>query len=191
MVVKAKNFKVQVEKDNGAPLSRRFIAYLIDWYVGALATAFPIAITSQKLYNTMLNQYVVEFEAPFGLIAGIAGLVCAFLYFVIVPTYVTNGQTLGKRICKIKVVQESGKDVKLSNMLLRQVLGIAIIEGVLITASAIWHQVAMILTGINFVTPLMYVGFAIGGLSVLLVLFKGNHRAIHDYIGKTKVISCQ
>lgn len=32
-----------------ASLPRRFVAYLIDWYVGALATALPISIIAKKL----------------------------------------------------------------------------------------------------------------------------------------------
>ena len=50
-VVKAK--KERKIRYEDAPLVKRFISYLIDWYVGALCTAIPIAIISQKLTNTM------------------------------------------------------------------------------------------------------------------------------------------
>ena len=38
-------------------LIRRFIAYLVDWYVGALVIGFPITLFSQKLFGkpTVLN----------------------------------------------------------------------------------------------------------------------------------------
>ena len=39
-----------------APLTRRVLSYFIDWYLGALCAAFPIAVVSQKLYGTMLKQ---------------------------------------------------------------------------------------------------------------------------------------
>ena len=31
-----------------APLTRRVLSYFIDWYLGALCAAFPIAVVSQN-----------------------------------------------------------------------------------------------------------------------------------------------
>lgn len=174
-----------------APVTKRFISYLIDWYVGALCTAIPISIISQKLTNTMLNQNIVEFQQPYGIIAGILAVLFAIFYFVIVPTYVYPGQTIGKRICKIMIVKNDNEQVTIKNMLLRQLLGIIVIEGVLVSASAIWHEIITIITQTNFVTPLMYAGFVISAISILLYLFKGEHRALHDYLGNTKVVMCK
>lgn len=187
MMKKAKNKVSQITLQDASML-RRLISYLIDWYVGALVTALPIAVISQKLMGTMLNQDIIHFPHPYGLIGGVLGLLCAFGYYVVIPMKNHSGQTFGKRLCKIKIVQENGQDITWKNMLLRQVLGIIIIEGALVTASAIWHQVAMILTGLDFLTPLKYIGLGLSGLSVLLLLFHKNHRALHDYIGKTKVV---
>ncbi|MFQ6792409.1 MAG: RDD family protein [Thomasclavelia sp.] len=173
-----------------ASMTKRFISYLIDWYVGGLCTAIPIAITSQKLTNTMLNQNIIEFKAPYGLIAGIFAIFFAIFYFVIVPTYIYPGQTVGKRICKIKIIQIDDQPITIKNMLLRNLVGMIIIEGVLVSASAIWHEVVTIITQVNFVTPLMYAGFVVSAISILLYLFKGEHRALHDYLGKTKVVAC-
>lgn len=174
-----------------APVTKRFISYLIDWYVGALCTAIPISIISQKLTNTMLNQNIVEFQQPYGIIAGVLAVVFAIFYFVIVPTYIYPGQTVGKRICKIMIVKNDNEQVTIKNMLLRQLLGIIVIEGVLVSASAIWHEIITIITQTNFVTPLMYAGFVISAISILLYLFKGEHRALHDYLGNTKVVMCK
>lgn len=182
---KRKNVAIEDEEVN---LGIRFLSYLIDWYVGALCTAIPISLISQKLTNTMLNQNIIEFEAPYGIIAGILAVMFAFFYFVIVPTYITKGQTFGKKICKLKIVQKSNEDITLKNMILRQVVGIIILEGVLVTASSIWHQIASIITQVNFVSPLMYVGFVITAISIFLVVSKPERRAIHDYLGNTKVV---
>ena len=173
-VVKAK--KERKIRYEDAPLVKRFISYLIDWYVGALCTAIPIAIISQKLTNTMLNQNIVEFKQPYGIIAGILAVLFAIFYFVIVPAYIYPGQTLGKKICKIKIVKVNNEQVTIKNMLLRQLLGVIVIT---------------IITQTNFVTPLMYAGFIISGISILLYLFKGEHRTLHDYLGNTKVVLCK
>ena len=72
-------------------------------------------------------------------------------------------------------------------LLLRQVVGIIIVEGSLVSASAIWHQLGTMLTGVDLVTVLMYAGMGISIVSAVLVLV-GKHRAIHDFIGGTKVV---
>ncbi|MGL5480183.1 MAG: RDD family protein, partial [Clostridium sp.] len=90
-------------------VSRRFLGYIIDWYVGALCTALPIALISQKLTNTMTNQNIIEFQGSYGIIAGVLALLFAVFYFVIVPTFIYKGQTLGKRICKMKIVKKSNE----------------------------------------------------------------------------------
>lgn len=43
-----------------APLTRRVLSYFIDWYLGALCAAFPLAVVSQKLYGTMLKQNLLK-----------------------------------------------------------------------------------------------------------------------------------
>lgn len=175
---------------NQVYLGRRFLAYLIDWYLGALCTSLPIALISQKFNNTVLNQSIITFEGNYGYIAGVLALLFAGFYFVIIPTFIYKGQTLGKKICKIKIVQSSNEDITLKNMILRQIIGIMIIEGGLITASSILHSLVTMIIKVNFVTPLMYIGYVITGISVILLVFKGENKAIHDYLGQTKVIIC-
>ena len=63
-------------------LGIRFIAYLVDWYLGALVTSLPTALFAQKLYGDVTQQNILSFEAPYGLIAGALSLLCAVLYFV-------------------------------------------------------------------------------------------------------------
>lgn len=176
-------------KQNEVSLGKRFGAYLIDWYVGALFTALPISLVGQKLYGTMTNQNITSFDQPAGLIAGICGVLLAIYYYFIIPIGKNKGQTFGKKVFKIKIVQLNGENATIRQLFIRQVIGIMIIEGVMVSASSIWHQIIMILTGINIVTPLMYIGFIIVIISAILFIFKGEHRTLHDYLSKTKVIN--
>lgn len=185
----AKNKKEVRQKISDASPSKRFLAYLIDWYVGALATALPISMIAQKTYGQMERQDIIFFDEPLGLIAGVLALISAFLYYVIVPMYMCKGQTFGKKICNIKMVKIDNSELTFKDYLLRQVVGIILVEGVLYSASSILHQVFALTTGINIIKPLMYIGFVIGGASFLMALFRQDHRAIHDYIAGTKVIN--
>ena len=190
-MTKKKNLRVKKPEYQDATLGRRLLSYFIDWYVGGLATAFPIALISMKMYGNMLHQDVVNFAQPYGMIGAVLGLVCAFLYFVIVPQFVWKGQTLGKHLCKIQIIKEDGQEVNFSTLVMRQMVGVIILEGGLVTASSLWHQIIMMLVGFDIVTPLMYVGLAVSAVSAIMVLFFGkHHRAIHDYIGKTRVVLC-
>ncbi|MFV0394174.1 MAG: RDD family protein [Coprobacillaceae bacterium] len=178
----------RIHQKNAVPLPRRLISYLIDWYVGGLCTAIPISIVSQKLTGTMTNQNLLTFDNGYAIGTGIFALLFALFYFVIVPTYIWKGQTVGKRICKLKVVQVDNQEVTLKNMLLRQVIGMIVMEGAMLSASTIWHQILSIITNYNFITLFMYIGFGITLISVVMLLFSTDSRALHDYLGSTKVV---
>lgn len=169
-------------------LSRRFFAYLIDWYVGALATTLPVSVVASKLFGDMTKQNIVEFTAPWGIVAGLAALVFAFAYYVLIPRFVWRGQTPAKRLLGVKIVRSDGDDVDFAHLLLRQAVGVFLIEGSLIKASAYLHQILTIVSGFNFVTPLMYVGFALTLVSVATLILRGDRRCIHDLVGDTRVI---
>ena len=94
-----------------APLTRRVLSYFIDWYLGALCAAFPIAVVSQKLYGTMLKQNLLKIQQPYGFIAGIIGVIFALFYYIYIPFFVYKGQTVGKRICKVKIIQNNNQEV--------------------------------------------------------------------------------
>lgn len=173
-----------------ASLSRRFFAYLIDWYVGGLATALPVAFFSMRQYQTVQNQNIMQFSAPYGVIAGILALICAVLYYAVIPAWGWKGQTPGKRLLHLKIVQADGTDVTPGTIFLRQLVGIIVLEGGLVTASTIWHQVATLLTGVELVKPLMYVGMVVSVISAVLVITR-NHTAIHDRLAGTQVVQQQ
>lgn len=173
-----------------ASQSRRFFAYLIDWYLSALCTALPVFLASQVLINDGRNQNLLELPAPYGVIAGVLGVVFACLYYIVTPLFVWEGQTPGKRLCGIKIVDaQTGEKPTLANLMLRQVLGVLVIEGALASASAMWHQVLTLVSQVNIVTPLMYAGFAITTISGLMVVLRKDRRCIHDFLGGTMVVS--
>lgn len=181
---------VKKEELRPAGLGRRFAAYLVDWYLGALATALPVSVVSMKLFGTVQNQNIMTFQPPFGLIAGALGLFAALIYYVAVPVLLWRGQTPGKRWLKIKIVSGDGQEAGIGQLIIRQLLGIIVVEGSLVSASTIWHQMVSIAIGIEVVRPLMYAGMAVSLVSAVLVLM-GRRRAIHDMLGGTMVVSCK
>ncbi|WP_308687892.1 RDD family protein [Streptococcus oralis] len=171
-----------------AGMTRRVIAYLLDWYLGAMLTALPIGILSQKLYGNMLHQDLSTLPEPYGIICGGIGMIGGLFYYIVIPLGRCKGQTLGKRITRLKVIKKDGGDVDLKTILLRQLLGSIILEGSLYTVSYIGYQIIQLSTGLQMVTGLSTISLGIGILSALLATFHKNHQALHDIIARTKVI---
>lgn len=169
-----------------AGMGRRFLAYLIDWYAGALITNIPISIAAGGLTGSMLNQQLADLGS-FGLAAGAGAVIMGIVYYVAVPAFLWKGQTPAKRLLGLRIDGLDGKPASLRQLLLRQVVGVMVLEGVLVTASSDWHQMLAIATGIDFTTYLMYAGYAVAAISIGMLLLSKDHRCLHDVIGGTRV----
>lgn len=169
-----------------ASMGRRFLAYLIDWYAGALVTNIPISIAAGSLTGSMLNQKLADL-GPFWLVAGAGAVLMGIVYYVAIPAFLWKGQTPAKRLLGLRIDGLDGEPAGLRQLLPRQVVGIMVLEGVLVTASSDWHQMLAIATGIDFTTYLMYAGYAVAAISIGMLLLSKDHRCLHDVIGGTRV----
>ena len=137
--------------------------------------------------NKMSKQiYKIDYSMLFN---NIYYLVFSFLYFVLFA-YFTNGQTLGKKLFKLRVVRQDGEKVKLSNLMLRTFLsGSSIFMGVNIIVVIqllilLISQNQVYFYAILFSSMISYVIEIIG----LVLLFSKEHRSLDDIIASTKVI---
>lgn len=137
--------------------------------------------------NKMSKQiYKIDYSMLFN---NIYYLVFSFLYFVLFA-YFTNGQTLGKKLFKLKVVRQDGEKVKLSNLMLRTLLsGSSIFMGVniIVVIQLLFLMIPqnqVYFYAILFSSIISYVIEIIG----LVLLFSKEHRSLDDIIGSTKVI---
>lgn len=111
----------------------------------------------------------------------IAGIVVYILYFVVYQAY-NNGQTLGKKVLKIRVLK-TDDDVPSINMLIRRCLipyGILVnfilAISILFLNKNMYNTINVILSNLHLVVLL---------ISIILVFIK--KRGIHDYLANTKV----
>lgn len=171
------------------PSWKRLVAYMIDWYLGSIFTALPMVMIYMKITNKQdLNVNLIQYPRQYAILSGCLGLIFAFFYYMIVPLIIWNGQTLGKRWCHFRIVKEKNDTVKFKELFLRQIIGIFLVEGALIFPSSLFHQMLSLITNINLITPLMYIGMAFSVLSSLFVLLRKDHKALHDLISNTKVV---
>ena len=116
-------------------------------------------------------------------------LVFYFLYFVVFA-YFTDGQTIGKRMFKLRVVGEDNKKVKFSSLFLRGLVsGNTLFMGVnvmviiellclLLPQNEIYIYATAIVSMISYIIEII----------ALVLLFTKSHRSLDDYVGKTKVV---
>lgn len=168
-------------------LKRRLFAYILDWYIGALVTMLPISLVSQRLYGTM-KMPIQKFPTQLMIISSILSLFCAFIYYVLVPYKLYSGQTIGKHLCKVKIISTRHERLYFKDIFIRQFICLFFIEGYLISASSLIRQLIVIATKITYMNKIIYVFIGITIFSALLTLFTKEHLALHDYFSHTKVI---
>jgi len=185
------SLKSDIENDNN--YLRRFIAYGIDWYIGGVVASLPIIIL-YMMHNdnvTYIVQQLSIFTYPLNMIAGSLSFLVSVLYYVVVPALVWQGQTLGKKITHMKIINNNYQDVSMKQVVIRQGVMILLVQGSIFTASHMLHEVLEIITGYNISTVYGYIGLVITTFSILLVFLLPSKRALHDIVANTRVIHTQ
>lgn len=183
-----KNKKKKEYKD--VSLWKRAVAMMIDWYLASVLAGIPVMLiysmdTGQATIASSLS--AMSFKS--GMLAGILAILASSTYYLLIPTFLYKGQTLGKKLLGIKVIRMNNEDINLKTMFRREIIGIMIVEGRIVSSSEYLRQ--MIRLGLNsnrYYVVLEYIGAIITIVSVILMYATAEKRMIHDYIGKTKVV---
>ncbi|MGM9948191.1 RDD family protein [Floccifex sp.] len=175
--------------------SKRFTAYLIDWFVGALFMMFPMCLIWMSQTHNLeemghLNLWMIQSEISkeSAVLAGCLAICFSVFYYVWIPYKVYKGQTLGKKMMNFKIVKTNNEEIDLKTLMIRQILGIMILEGTFYNVSSLWHDLLSLVMNLNFTGILMIIGLSISIISAAICMFSNSHRMIHDRIAHTKVI---
>ena len=111
-----------------AKTKHRLAAYIIDFIVTGLITAIVCLLFSINIYEIIID-VIAGFSIHLSLSDIIALYRSIFISTLLVCTYFTlvpflfNGQTLGKKIFRIKVVNEKGEKASLKRLFIREIFG--------------------------------------------------------------------
>lgn len=168
---------------------RRLLAYVIDWYVGGVLIALPITMKAMEIdpLSEIAAHKLNMFSTAEGLSIGAMSIFIGLLFYLFVPALIWDGQTLGKKITKLKIVSKDGSKATYSQLVMRQVVGIILIEGTLYNVSNMIHQFISLLSGYNLVPILGQIAVVFTIVSVFYSFFNPQNQALHDLISKTKV----
>ncbi|UOO90347.1 RDD family protein [Vitreoscilla massiliensis] len=177
--------QVDYEDDGGEEMElatpgKRIAAYLINYLI-SLVAAVPLIIGFYQMYKSYVISAQAGASAPdfsgasMGMI-GLGSLLVLAYYIVQAVLMSKNGQSMGKRIMKIKVVDEDGDNpgfVKV--VLMREVVP---------------NLVLAFVGMIPFLGPIAQIGFWVACL-VMLFLVDRDRQTLQDMIAKTYVVDAE
>lgn len=141
----------------------RIMAFVFDWLIVwlfcVLIMVFPIINLIKDAKNATTAETISLMLCL--IVFGLSCFIFIVFYFVILPV-ILKGQTIGKKIFKIRVVKQNGSDVDYLTMFVREIIGKVLI------------------------------GFASFGITVIIRLIclaiKNNQLSYHDVLSSTAVI---
>ena len=120
---------------------------------------------------------------------GVNTLIIIFLnilYFVVYQIK-NNGQTLGKQILKIRVVDSSNRDLSMNQMIFRALIINSILLDMISFGVLIFANQSSYFYGVSF---LAFIQFCILSVSTFMIMFGKDRRGLHDLVAHTDVVRC-
>lgn len=157
---------------------RRLTACIVDWYLSSVLASIPVLfldLGAGKEWETAM------------ITGGLAIVLCSG-YYLVVPM-ILNGQTLGKRLMKIRICGTDGSAVTLNHLFMREMAGVFLIEGSIVASSSYLRELIQLCSGVSLLVPLSIVSGIVTIVSAGMAVVRKDGRMLHDWIGKTMVIA--
>lgn len=138
-------------------------------------------ITMKEYFNQFASvEYLINKEM---FLQNLFSLILMIGYFVILPYYY-NGQTIGKKMMKIKIIKEDDK-LSINDLALRSLLA----NGIAITFIELAF-IFLIKDTPYFITISIFsfIQFLLVITSIFMILYRKDKKALHDIVCKTLVV---
>lgn len=174
-----------------ASLGRRLLAFMIDFvcssiFISILPMLITSIITQEKSFTT---ENLMKLSIPLQISCCIIAIAAAVYYFCFYPSAAShNGQTIGKRIMRIKVQKQNGKQLQLTDLLKRELLGSLLLEGETAFPSAFVRYIAFLWMPAMMSKSLMILSIIISLCSILWCIIDKRRCMFHDLIANTSVV---
>lgn len=116
--------------------------------------------------------------------ANIIAIVILVLYFIVFQIY-HDGQTLGKRLMKIRIVKNDGSSLTMNNMIIRQLINHFILADILVAIITLFGR-NFYVYGSIVVEVVQYIIII---ATLFMIIIRKDGRGIADCIAGTKVIN--
>lgn len=199
---------VKKEKHQSAFFFPRVIAYIIDFIIVMILSTgvlmfVPVDENHEKYMEeyqkvrTDYNEQKIDAEEYFNkakplvydldhtnVISMIVQIVILILYYIVFQFY-NKGQTLGKKLMKLKVVSIDNEDVSMDQLIIRSLIIQAVLSNIIIVGFVLfigrdlYYYTSFCVQGIQIVITIV---------SIFMIMYSKKNRGLHDYLAKTKVI---
>lgn len=179
------------EKKRKISMIKRMLSYGIDWYLGSVLSSLPIIILYLGLYPhaKSIAQNLLIFPASYRILAGVLSLSVSMFYYVGVPLFLWPGQTVGKKLMKLKIVDYEGDEASYQQIIIRQFVMCMIVESSMYTVSGMMHQMIYVITHLSIGKMYNTIGLVVTLASGVMAFFLPEKRALHDYVARTALVT--
>ena len=152
---------------------------------GQLPELSESVLRSELSMNAYINQYagIVHSLDKELFLTNLFNLVLMIGYFAVLPFYY-NGQTIGKKILKIKLVKDKD-ELTMNDLLIRNI----VINGFLF--SLIGFALIFMVSDLSYlilISILSFVQILLVIISIFMILYRHDKKGLHDLWCKTSVI---
>lgn len=137
-------------------------------------------------FDKIANDYVYKLNKK-GVSNSIITLSCTLLYFGVIQ-YFLKGQTIGKKLLKLKVVSATDKKINILNYIFRTlIVNDVLLNGIGIVFLLVTSQ--KVYTSANNILGMLI--SVVEAIIIFLVMTREDNRGLHDLLFNTKVISTE
>lgn len=190
---------------------KRITAYLVDIIlITFISSLITFVIPTNENYNKLIKQFSnlteeyanqkitkeeylvkgndINYSLSKETVAeSIVTLVITITYFVVF-TYFMNGETIGKKIMKIKITSNNRKKLTMNNYLIRSLIINSILLQFISILTILFLDKKTYLSIYSIISNLFSIIFVV---SLMMILFRKDGRGLHDILANTKVISTE
>ncbi len=183
----------EFKKVSGERVVAALIDYVAMYIIGLIISIIPIAVVGfsggvDSIFDMLIgNPEVTGDVVPEGmmyytLITVYVGLIASVIYFVVIP-WRWNGQTIGKKLMKLRAVNEYGENPTFFQHFIRAIQNWTVYYTALIGWVILVNY--LMFSILSIASLLVYIVFII---SFIMLLAREDGRGIHDMISGTWVI---
>lgn len=133
---------------------------------------------NESIYD--INYELQKSNLPVNIVSSVL-----FIGYYIVFTCLNKGQTIGKKLFKLRVVNKNDKGVKVGNMFLRSIFIYSILSSLF---SAIFINILSVKLYSYISIGIEYVEYGFIIISLFMISLRKDGRGLHDIMSSTKVI---
>lgn len=190
-----------------ATFIQRLCAYLLDTFIVLLLSSIvSIGFSNQKIENLQedleetIEQYLegqitmeeytnttndISYEIQkSSTTVSIATLIISIGYYIIFQ-FLNKGRTIGKKIMKLRIVNQEDKEPNIIQIIIRTIItneilsNLIIITTILLLSKKVYTDIYYIIVSVTYIFIIV---------SALMILYRNDKLGLHDMISKTKVM---